>query len=33
MSKIRRTAKQGLAGVLVGALAGSPTSLMAQQQR
>ncbi len=32
ISKIQRTAKQGLAGVLVGLLAGSPTSLMAQQQ-
>ena len=32
ISTIKRTAKQGLAAVLVGLLAGSPTSLMAQQQ-
>src|SRR5277367_5259309 len=32
ISRIQRAAKQGLAGVLVGLLAGSPTLLIAQQQ-
>jgi VWFA-related protein len=32
ISKVQRTAKQSLAGVLVGLLVGSPTSLMAQQE-